>query len=200
MLKNFVYICITVQKTNIILRNEDIMEKELEVLQQIQENGCITQRDLARNMGLSLGNINLLMRKMISTGLIKIEKLNAKKIRYILTPEGMAEKAAKTYNYVVKNYNNMLHVQNVVRDIVDKQYQQGIKYIYLYGETDEVFQIVKVVLDNYVEEYEIKYKQVTSMEQIKRKDDKVGVFVWDFEKKKELKEKDIESVNVLESI
>lgn len=176
------------------------MEKELEVLQQIQENEYITQRDLARNMGLSLGNINLLMRKMISTGLIKIEKLNAKKIRYILTPEGMAEKAAKTYNYVVKNYNNMLHIQNVVKSIVDEQYQQGVKYIYLYGEADEVFQIIKVVLDNFGEEYEIKYKQVTSIENIKRKDEKTMVFVWDFEKKKELEEKNIESVNVLENI
>ena len=170
------------------------MEKELEVLQQIQENEYITQRDLAQNTGLSLGAVNLLIKKMINTGLIKIEKLNPQKIRYILTPEGMAEKAAKTYNYIVKNYNNMLHMQNVVKAIVDKQYEQGIRYIYLYGEQDEVFEIIKVVLEKCTQEYGIKYRQVTQAQQIKRKD-KAVVFVWENEK-----EKNIEAINILKYI
>ena len=140
------------------------MEKELEVLQQIHENEYITQRDLAQNTGLSLGAVNLLIKKMINTGLIKIEKLNPQKIRYILTPEGMAEKAAKTYNYIVKNYKHMLHIQNVVKAIVDRQYQQGVRYIYLYGEQDEVLEIIKVVLDKCAEEYGVKYKQVAQSE------------------------------------
>jgi len=62
------------------------MEHEYRVLNHLQENEITTQRKISSNTGLSLGAVNLLLKKMVRKGLIKVEKLNARTVRYILTP------------------------------------------------------------------------------------------------------------------
>jgi DNA-binding MarR family transcriptional regulator len=68
------------------------MEVEYQVLTHLQENEQTTQRNISQRTGLSLGAVNILLKKMARKGLIKIEKLNTRTIRYILTPQGMKEK------------------------------------------------------------------------------------------------------------
>ena len=68
------------------------MEPEYEVLSHLQENETTTQRNISKRTGLSLGAVNLLMKKMVRKGLVKVEKLSARTMRYILTTRGMQEK------------------------------------------------------------------------------------------------------------
>ncbi len=96
------------------------MVKELETLKQIQDNEYISQWDLESITGLSLGTINLFTKKMIRIGLIKMEKRNAQKILYILTPEGISEKTAKTYQYIVKSYRSIFQIQKVIISIIEE--------------------------------------------------------------------------------
>ncbi|HHT45933.1 MAG TPA: winged helix-turn-helix transcriptional regulator, partial [Firmicutes bacterium] len=68
------------------------MEKEHLILSYIQQQEDVTQRDIARNTGMGLGTVNILLKKMIKKGLVKIERLNARSLRYMLTPKGLKEK------------------------------------------------------------------------------------------------------------
>jgi DNA-binding MarR family transcriptional regulator len=170
------------------------MEKELEILQQIQDNEYITQRDLAESTGLSLGGVNLLLKKLINKGFVMIERLNPQKIRYILTPTGMAEKTAKTYNYIVKTYNNMLHMQAIIQAVLDKQLKKGVEKVYLYGQEDEVYQMIKIVLDKLCEEKSIKYKKIEHLENIKIND---LVIVWEDENESLFDSKNISNINII---
>lgn len=172
------------------------MEKELEILQQIQDNEYITQRDLAQTMGVSLGTINILLKKMIKTGLIKIEKLNPQKIKYILTPEGMAEKTAKTYQYIVKSYNNISKIQKTIISIIEKQKDNGIKAIYFFGEDDEVYKIIQLVLQSSIK---IKHKRVNDIKCI-NKSKSIIVLVWNNQKEQILNQNNIENINILKYI
>jgi DNA-binding MarR family transcriptional regulator len=70
------------------------MEHEYEVLNHLQENEITTQRRISKRTGLSLGAVNLLLKKMARKGLIKIEKLNSRTMRYILTPQGYRKSPA----------------------------------------------------------------------------------------------------------
>ncbi len=76
------------------------MEHEYQVLTHLQENETTTQRKISKRTGLSLGAVNLLLKKMGRKGLIKIERLNARTVRYILTPKGIQEKSRLTYRYI----------------------------------------------------------------------------------------------------
>jgi len=172
------------------------MEKELEILQQIQDNEYVTQRDLAQITGVSLGTINILLKKMIKTGLIKIEKLNPQKIKYILTPEGMAEKTAKTYQYIVKSYNNISKMQKTIISIIENQKENGIKAIYFFGEDDEVYKIIQLVLQSSIK---IKHKRINDIKSINKSKSTI-VLVWNNQKEQILNQNNIENINILKYI
>lgn len=91
------------------------MSKEINILNYIYENENVTQRDIAVHVGMSLGGVNLLIKKMVSAGLIRIEAFkNPKLVQYILTPEGMREKATKTYRFIIRNYRQILRARQVI--------------------------------------------------------------------------------------
>ena len=81
------------------------METEYKVLSHLQENETTTQRNISARTGLSLGSVNLLLKKMVRKGLVKIERLNKRTVRYILTPQGIKEKSSLTYHYIKSTHH-----------------------------------------------------------------------------------------------
>ena len=62
--------------------------RELEILEKIENNGHLTQRDLSKEVGIALGLINHLLKKMVQKGWVKIKNVDARRIKYLITPEG----------------------------------------------------------------------------------------------------------------
>ncbi|NLK98436.1 winged helix-turn-helix transcriptional regulator [Defluviitalea saccharophila] len=175
------------------------MEKELEILTHIQENEHITQREIAEKTGLSLGAVNLLLKKMIKTGLIKIERLNARTLKYILTPEGMKEKTAKTYHYIVRTYETITRIQAVSKVILEKQKKKGIKTIYLYGNQDEVYNVLRITMSDVVGNLDMNYELINNIDAINKTKDSV-VLIWNEENEEVVKAKQIPYINILYSL
>ncbi len=94
------------------------MDNEFLILTYIKDNSDVTQRELSKNTGLSLGTINLLLKKMVREGLIKIEKMPANRIVYMLTPKGMLEKVNKTYKYLTIHYGYINSTKNRLKDAI----------------------------------------------------------------------------------
>jgi len=119
------------------------MEHEYQVLNHLQENETTTQRKISSNTGLSLGAVNLLIKKMARKGLIKVEKLNARTVRYILTPQGMTEKTRLTYQFIRSSYHQILNITSAVETLItEEQFKNSINNVILYGPADEVEQIL----------------------------------------------------------
>ena len=83
------------------------------VLRKIQSKPNATQRELAEELGFSLGKLNYCLRALQKKGLVKIEnfKKNPNKLNYfyILTPKGISEKTKLTINFMkrkMKEYDN----------------------------------------------------------------------------------------------
>ena len=79
-------------------------QDHFDVLRKIQKNLESTQRELAEELGFSLGKLNYCLKALQSKGLIKIEnfKKNPNKLNYfyVLTPKGIAQKTKLTLNYM----------------------------------------------------------------------------------------------------
>ncbi len=79
-------------------------EDHFDVLRKIQQKPESTQRELAEELGFSLGKLNYCLKDLQSKGLIKIEnfKKNPNKLNYfyVLTPKGIAQKTKLTLNYM----------------------------------------------------------------------------------------------------
>ena len=79
-------------------------DDEFNVLRKILNKPNSTQRELAADLGLSLGKINYCLKALKQKGLIKIKNFskNPNKINYIyyLTPKGLSEKTKLTINFM----------------------------------------------------------------------------------------------------
>lgn len=84
------------------INNQD----HLEVLRKIQKKPNSTQRELAKELGFSLGKLNYCLKSLQNKGLVKLDnfKKNPKKISYlyILTPKGMVQKTKMTISFMKK--------------------------------------------------------------------------------------------------
>jgi len=128
------------------------MSSELEILKSLDEENRITQRELAKRTGLSLGSVNVLLKRLIHKGLIKIEHINSKTIKYVLTPKGLLEKARLTYHYIVSSYNYISGIERKIEKIIGNK-NNSVKLI-LYGINDELYDIITAKLKSMNEQYE----------------------------------------------
>lgn len=122
------------------------MDKEYIILGEISKNQNISQRQLAERTGLSLGSINLLLKKMIKEGLIKMETIPANRIAYMLTPKGMVEKVNKTYKYIKHHYKVIEETKEKVRKVIMQLLEEN-KTLYILLNQDEVSHIVRTVIE-----------------------------------------------------
>ena len=83
----------------------------LDLLRKLESSPEYTQRDLSREIGVSLGKVNYCIKKLTEKGLIKLTnfKQNPNKMgyAYLLTPKGIEEKARLTFSFLklkIKEY------------------------------------------------------------------------------------------------
>tara|TARA_B100000925_G_C21691340_1_gene338321 strand:- start:109 stop:417 length:309 start_codon:yes stop_codon:yes gene_type:complete len=85
---------------------QNITENHMDLLHIIENDGYISQREIATNTGLSIGKVNYIIKSLIDIGFIKISNFNNsnKKLTYayILTPKGMREKITITKGFIAK--------------------------------------------------------------------------------------------------
>ena len=83
------------------MNSQDI---RLDLLRKLESNPQFTQRELSREMGVSLGKVNYCMRKLTEKGLIKLTNFthnpNKMGYTYLLTPSGIEEKSRLTFSFL----------------------------------------------------------------------------------------------------
>ena len=83
------------------MNNQDI---RLDLLRKLESSPHYTQRDLSREVGVSLGKVNYCIKKLTEKGLIKLTNFthNPNKIgyAYLLTTQGIEEKSRLTFSFL----------------------------------------------------------------------------------------------------
>ena len=89
-------------------------EEDFKILRTINKKSKFTQRELAEELGFSLGKLNYCLKALKEKGLIKLKnfKNNKRKLNYIyiLTPKGISEKTKLTINFMerkMKEYDEL---------------------------------------------------------------------------------------------
>jgi DNA-binding MarR family transcriptional regulator len=73
---------------------------ELDLLAAIERDSHLTQRSLARDLGIALGLANAYLRRCVRKGLVKMREVPINRYGYYLTPQGFAEKSRLTAEYL----------------------------------------------------------------------------------------------------
>ena len=170
------------------------MDKGYVILQNIQENSSITQRELSSKTGISLGSINILLNKMIKEGLIKMEKIPSERVLYMLTPKGMIEKINKTYNYIKIHYNYLNNTKEKLKEVLRCILESEDK-IYILVDNDEVRMLAKQAIAEIDNENNIIISNDIVAESLGN-----IIITFSYEQYLEYKEKGYRVINVLERL
>lgn len=118
--------------------------KELDVLNYIDQHEDATQRELSEHIGLSLGTVNILLKRMVKKGLVKIERLQPNSVKYFLTPAGLLDKLERTYGYVLRTYTEIDHLRTRIvyaTNLISKHYSSD--QLVFYGPRDDFSKMVE---------------------------------------------------------
>jgi DNA-binding MarR family transcriptional regulator len=84
----------------------------LQILQAIASGTPITQRSLARRMGVALGLTNLLLRRLAAKGYVKVSRMGTRHVRYLMTASGWEALALETR----RSLENTVHLYTQTRE------------------------------------------------------------------------------------
>ena len=74
--------------------------RDMGLLEQIEHDPDVTQASLASLLGVAVGTVNWHLKRLIAKGYVKVKRAERKKLKYIITPEGIAFRANLTLDYI----------------------------------------------------------------------------------------------------
>jgi DNA-binding Lrp family transcriptional regulator len=108
----------------------------LHILESAEREYPPSQRDLARELNISLGLVNSFIRRLVKKGYFKITHFPSNRIRYILTSRGATEKSKLTYAYIQQSYEFYRQARHKIRELLRTLEGNGIRRVLLYGASD----------------------------------------------------------------
>ena len=107
--------------------------KALKLMEALEGERSQSQRDLANRLGISLGLVNALLKRFIKKGYFRVRTAPKGRVKYLLTPRGVAEKSMLTYRYIHYSLSIYRELQNKFRPIFLNLKFEGRKRIILFG-------------------------------------------------------------------
>ena len=108
-------------------------QRDLLLLSEVERDAHVTQRSLASKLGVALGLTNLYLKRLAHKGYIKISMIPPHRIRYLLTPQGLAEKSRLTYQYMQYSITHYRDMRTRLRRTLTEAMAEGVKHVVIYG-------------------------------------------------------------------
>jgi DNA-binding MarR family transcriptional regulator len=124
--------------------------RDLEILTAIGEGRPLSQRALAERLGIALGLVNLYVRRLSRKGYVKITEFPTKpaarkRLRYLLTPKGLAEKSRLTWEHMAYALHLYQRARQTLRESLSLLPGNGAKRVALCG-TGEAAELAYLTL------------------------------------------------------
>lgn len=110
--------------------------RDLILLEHLERDPDATQASLATQLGVAVGTVNWHLKRLIAKGYIKVRRVERRKLRYLVTPEGLALRARLTLDYIQNSFRLYRLVRERSIDALQQLEQAGIRTIFLEGEGD----------------------------------------------------------------
>jgi DNA-binding MarR family transcriptional regulator len=147
--------------------------RELTLLEQIERDPDVTQASLATQLGVAVGTVNWHIKRLIDKGYVKVKRAERKKLRYIITPEGIALRARLTVDYIERSFVLYRKTRQRVKEHLNEVKKAGFSCVRITGEGDLadicrlscLEQDIEIVKDGNVPVLEVKgFKVILNLE------------------------------------
>ena len=110
--------------------------RELLVLEQIESDPDVNQATLAAQLGVAVGTANLLIKRLIEKGYVKAKRAQRKKLRYIITPKGIAHRADLTVKFIENSLHLYRRTRKQVKGLLFEVRALGYDSVRIVGDGD----------------------------------------------------------------
>ena len=110
--------------------------RELSLLEQVERDPDVNQSALATQLGVAVGTVNWHLKRLIAKGYVKVQRAERKKLRYIITPEGIALRARLTVDYIERSFDVYRKTRSRVKKHLNMVRAAGFKKVQIVGEGD----------------------------------------------------------------
>lgn len=107
--------------------------KELEILHEVSKNEHVNQRYLSKKLGMASGLVNLYIKRLARKGYIKITGMNPRRLKYLVTPRGIAEKTRLTYEFALISYKYFKGATDDIRKKLEELERAGQTHVVIFG-------------------------------------------------------------------
>lgn len=111
-------------------------ERELDILEHIEQDPDATQATLAQQLGVAIGTVNWHLKRLVEKGYVKVRRAERRKLRYIITPEGLALRARLTVDYIQTSFELYRLVRQRMHAALDEVGAAGFECVRLTGSGD----------------------------------------------------------------
>jgi DNA-binding MarR family transcriptional regulator len=105
--------------------------REMILLEQIENDPNITQASLATQLGVAVGTVNWHLKRMIAKGYVKVKRAERRKLRYIITPEGITFRARLTVDYIEQSFLLYRNIRKRVRELLAEVKHNGFDQVHI---------------------------------------------------------------------
>jgi DNA-binding MarR family transcriptional regulator len=109
--------------------------REMILLEKIENDPNITQASLATQLGVAVGTVNWHIKRMIAKGYVKVKRAERRKLRYIITPDGISFRAHLTIDYIEQSFVLYRNIRRRVRELLAEVKHNGYEGVRIETET-----------------------------------------------------------------
>jgi DNA-binding MarR family transcriptional regulator len=113
------------------------MDKEdfriLRLMGEIDRDGTYSQRELSKRLNISVGLVNTFMKRLVNKGYFKVKTMPRNRLKYFLTPEGLARKSRLTAEYLRYSVNFYRDIKHLILNTYHEMENKEVKQILFYG-------------------------------------------------------------------
>ena len=120
-----------------------IKQHEYDLLNEIGHDPMVTQASLSQRLGIAVGSVNWYIKRFIQRGWVKVSHLDRTRLKYDLTPEGMAVFTQRAMMYARDSLKVYGAYRKKAKTVVEQLQQNGIKQVYIEG-NDEAVDILRL--------------------------------------------------------
>ncbi|UYN88689.1 MAG: winged helix-turn-helix transcriptional regulator [Anaerolineales bacterium] len=121
--------------------------RDLLLLEHIETDPDVTQASLAGQLGVAVGTVNWHLKRLISKGYVKVTRAQRRKLRYIITPQGLSLRARLTVDYVEQSMALYRRTRSRVQTLLAEARAAGVSSVCIEvapGSPDDILDICKL--------------------------------------------------------
>ena len=119
------------------------VERQLRILEVLEHNPDTTQAGLAAHLGVAVGSVNWYLKRLIRKGYVKATQMERRRLKYFVTPQGLALKAQLTSQYVEVSLRVYRELREAAKETLAQVQSAGYTAVEADGK-DEAMEIFRL--------------------------------------------------------